>query len=160
MVIRLLGCNRLITARVAKRTKVMFSQVFAILSLNGGGGGGGGVTPDASCDRSHGPGEVLSWGGGGREEWTTTSPPPPNNTSALDNSSLPPPWTTLPPPLDNTSLLPPWTTLPSPWPGSKVTTPPPSPPGNMRRQAVRILLECILVYLLFTQHPLKIRADS
>ena len=37
-----------------------------------------------------------------------------------------------------------WTTPPS-WPGSKVTTPP--SPGTMRRRAVRILLECILVLI-------------
>ena len=40
------------TARVAKRVKVMFSQVSVFLSLNLGGE----VTPNASSDRSHGRG--------------------------------------------------------------------------------------------------------
>ena len=132
-------------ARVAKRAKVMFSQVFVILSLNGGGGGGG---------------------GGGQHQWSTTSPlpqtrsehlpppPPPTRSEHLpppplplgpgeniyplppdqvrtSTSSplplgpgqniypLPPLWTTAPtplPPLDNSTLPPPWTAAPTPLP--------------------------------------------
>ena len=53
-----LKCNRIIfiTARVAKRAKVMFSQASVCSTL-------GGVTPSASWDRSHG-----YRGGGQRSE--------------------------------------------------------------------------------------------
>ena len=114
----------------------MFSQVFVILSLSRGGS----VTPNASWDRSHGQGEVLS---GGREGGVDNNTSLLDNTSLLppDNTSLPPPGQHLPPP--GQYHLPPWTTpsppttCPLPW-----TTP---PPGTMCRWAVRILLECILV---------------
>ena len=110
-----------------RRAKVIISQACVTSTLGGGGGGQPGTRSQ------HLP------------PWTTPPylPPPPLCTAPpspsppLDNTSLPPSgqhlplWTTPPP----------WTTPPSPplW-----TTPPPLP-RIMRRRAVRILLECILV---------------
>ena len=86
---------------------------------------GGGVTPNASWDRSHGQ--------RGREEWTT---------SPLSRSQHPLPGQH-PPPARWQHLPHPWTT-PLSWPGHNT-------PDTMRRRAVRILLECILVSLI-NQH--------
>ena len=105
--------------RIPKQAKVMFSQVFVILSLTGGGG-----VDQGQCHNTPPPGT-----------WSQHLPPPPgpgHNTSLLPlgpghNTSLPQPWdlVTTPP------FLPPWdlvTTPPSLPPWDLVTTPPSLPP--------------------------------
>ena len=81
----------------------------------------------------------------------TTLTPPQTTHKPLDNTSLPLDNTSLPP---GQHLPPPGQHLPPLCLGSKVTTPPPPvygqrsqhlPSGTMRRRAVLILLECILV---------------
>ena len=86
-----------------------------------------------------------------------TSPPPRDQVTAPPsplgpgyNTSLPQDQVTTPPspPLDNTSLPPHLYTTPPPPPPPRTRSqplPPPTSPGTMRRRAVRILLECILV---------------
>ena len=130
----------IITARVAKREKVMSSQAFVCPCQ------GGRTTP-----MHHGIDHMV----GGEV--------------GVDNTSLPT-WTTPLSPLDNTSpfsghnTLPPRTTPPSP-PPAQVTTPLPlantSPPGQvttpppstMRKRTVRVLLECFLVLLVIREEP-------
>ena len=100
-------------------------------------------------------------GGGGRWATPKVYHLPPRTRS----QHLPPPppdqvTTPLSPPGDQVTTppsLPPWdqvtTPPPPPPPRDQITTPPPPrdqvttppPPGTMRRRAVRILLECILV---------------
>ena len=124
-----------VTARVAKRAKVMFSQVFVILSPNGGGGGRW-----ATLMVNHLP--PPGW------DQVTTPPSllPPRMRPGYNTSPPPPGWDQV--------------TTPSPPGSDQITTPPPPlqdktrlqhlpPPGTMHRRAVRILLECILVYLFF-----------
>ena len=148
----------IITARVAKRAKVMFSRVCVTHSVQRGGGGGGEVgntkghnttLPPPGTRSQHlpppwdqvttppppGPGHNTppSW------DQATTPPPPPKTRSQHLPPSLPPP----PGSGHNTSLP-----SPPPGPGHNNSLPPPPPPGTMRRRAVRILLECILVCLL------------
>ena len=112
----------IVTARLTKRAKVMFLQVFVILSPTRGGG----VTPNASWDRSHGH----------RGGECTTPPRTRSQHLPLDNTSLPPGQHLPPPPGPghNTSLPPSWTTPPSlrPWTTPPSLPPPPSgqhPPG-------------------------------
>ena len=129
----------IITARVAKRAKVMFSQACVTHSVQQGGGRW--ATP-----------KVI-----------TPSPPPPPGTRWQHLPPLPGTrWQHLPSsPRTRWQHLPPspgtrWQHLPPP-PGTRwqylpplqdhVTTPPPThPPGTMRRWTVCILLECILVH--------------
>ena len=56
--------NSFFTARVAKRAKFMFSQVFVILSLNGGGGG-------VEVGNTNGQPPPLPW-----DQVRTSTPPP------------------------------------------------------------------------------------
>ena len=125
--------NRLFTARVAKRAKVMFSQVCITHSVHREG--------DVKCTMGQ-----VTWSDGGgfvTREVGQTSTPPPGQTS--------PPGQTLSPPPNQTS-----TPLVRPghhplW--SDLHTPP--PPGSREQgntvnvRAVRILLECILFKLKF-----------
>ena len=108
------------TARVAKRAKVMFLQVFVILSPNGGGG-----------------------------RWATLMfnhlPPPQDETRS---EHLPPPPRMgpglniyAPPPQDGTRSE----HLPHPPKNGTRSEHLPPPTRTMHRRAVRILLECILV---------------
>ena len=90
----------LITARVAKRAKVMFSQASVILSLNWGG-----VTLNASWDRSHAHGD----GEGGWWSQVNHFPPPTprQDPSPPDRTHHPLDWThhpldSTPPPLHRT----------------------------------------------------------
>ena len=92
------------TARVAKRAKVMFSQVFVILSLTEGGGGDRWVTPMVNHLPPLGPGQNIY-------------PPPPG---PGQNIYPPPPtWdqvrTSTPPGTRSEHLLP-----PPPGPGQNI----------------------------------------
>ena len=118
--------NPRITARVAKRAKVMFSQVFVILSLNGGVGGGQhqwSTNPPPPRDQVR-PSTPFPPSGPGQ----TIYPPPPG----LGQNVYPlPPWTRsecLPlPPLDQVRMSTPC----PPGPGQNVyPLPPPSGPGQ------------------------------
>ena len=127
------------TACVAKRAKIMFSQVFVILSLNGGGGGRWATSmvnhlpPGTRSEHLPppplGPGHNTSprtsaptppplW-----DQVTTPPLPPTPSLGPGHNTSLSPPLgpghNISPPPGTRSQHLPPWTTAPTP-------TPPPS----------------------------------
>ena len=158
-----ISAKLLITARVAKRAKVMFLQVFVILSPTWGRGGRCytkcNMGPNATWDQARtstppsGPGQNIY------------PPPPPGTRSEhlppphlrLGHSTPPPPHTwdlvTPPPPppphlrLGHSTPPPPpetWSLHPTPPPETWSLHPTP-PPQTTRRRAVRILLECILV---------------
>ena len=127
--------NDIFTARVAKRAKVMFSQAFVCPSPEGG------EEVTMGLDHHHPP---PTW------DLVTTPHPPPGNWSP---PPCPPPqpgtWSPPPAPPGTRSppLPPPHLELahhhhPPPPPG---TWSPPPPPHPVKRRAVRILLECILV---------------
>ena len=129
----------IITARLAKRVKVMFSQAFVCPSP----GEGGVATPNASGQHlPPSPPRTWTW------DLVTTPPSPPPDMEPGHNTPLPPDMdmgpghnTPLPPNMD----MGPGHNTPPPqtWTWDLVSTPP--PPQTMRRRAVRILLECILV---------------
>ena len=138
---RIMSLILIVTARVAKRVKVMFSQAFVCSTA------GGGVTPNASWERSHGQ------GGGGQH-----LPPPQTEL----HQPLPP---------DRITPTPPDRTTPTPFgedhtypPLNRITHYPPPRPRqdhtyphtirelrSMRRWVVHILLECILVLYFYQQ---------
>ena len=121
--LRLVGNFHVITARVAKRAKVIFSQT-SVCSTRGE------VAPDASWDRSHGH--------GGR--WT--SPPPwtgPRPPSPLDRTPTPPPH------IPGQDTHTPLGRTPSRKERSLTYHPLPQHLGTMHRRVECIVLECILV---------------
>ena len=85
--------NGLITVRVAKRAKVMFSQASVILSMNGGGGGWHQMHHGIGHMVRGGEGDPV-WGGGEggavRGRWTSPLP----WTTPIPPRQDPPPWTT------------------------------------------------------------------
>ena len=138
----------LITARVAKRAKVMFLQACVTHSVQLQGGGGG--RWHTKCNM--GPGQNVYPPPGTRSECL---PPPPLGPG--QNVYPPPPGTrseclSPPPPGPGQNVYPP--PPPPPWDQVRMSTPSPPgtrseclppPPKTTRRRAVRILLECILV---------------
>ena len=116
------------TVRNSSCGKVMFSQASVILST------GGGVHP---------PGQTPPLG--------RHPPPPADNRSCIQPPRQTPPWA------DTTPLgrHPPRQTPPGRHPPRQ--TPPPPPPPFPRRplqRTVRILLECILVFIVYFHRPL------
>ena len=146
-----------ITARVAKRAKVMFSQACVTSPDN---------TSSPPPPRDHvatppspslGPGHNTSLPlarvkghNTSLPPWDQVTTPPPCPGSKVTTPTSPPWDQVITPPSDPSGtrsqhLPPPWdqvTTFSSPSLWDQVTT---IPPGTMRRWAVRILLECILV---------------
>ena len=125
-----------ITARVAKRAKVMFSQVFVILSLNGGGGGGGGEVGNTNGQPPPPP---------PRDQVRRSTPSPRDQVrrSKVRRSTPPPPG-----PGQKIYPSPPGTRSEdlTPSPRDQVRTSTPHPSESVGRRAVGILLECILVW--------------
>ena len=148
-------CVAIITARIAKRAKVMFSQACVTHSVQWGEGG--------RCCNTKGL-------------WTTppsprpggqhlpprtqhllpqdTTPPSPLSPPPRARWTTPPPWTrwTTPPPppdqVDNTSL--PLDQVDNTFPAlDQVDNTSLPPPRTMCRWMVRILLECILVSMVY-----------
>ena len=116
-----------ITARVAKRAKVMFSQACVTSTQEGW----------AIPKVYHLP----------PSSWTTPpSPPPPRS----DQVTTPPPLARVKG--HNTSSLPPPPPTLARVKGHNTSLP---PPGTMRRSAVRILLECILVCYMYLNRDNK-----
>ena len=108
-------CLTIITAHVAKWVKVMFSQVF-VCPLGG-----------AVASTKGQPPESPHFPPPGQSHNTSSPPSQSHNTSPLVRVTTPPPLVRV-------------TTPPFPWSESQHL-----PPATIRRRAVCILLECILV---------------